>query len=247
MDPLLSRYAASIRVQASRMEIIEDLAKMFNIALKTFHNTNKLLPQRIFLFRDGVSEGEFQTVLDRELEAMKTTLSEAYTPDTKRWPQLTFIVVGKRHHFRFFPLDRHSQDPKGNGNLHAGFTVDRDIVHPVYEDFYLQSQPGLKGTSRPSHYTILRRGSEDLNADKIQAIAYALCHCYSRATRSVKIPAPVYYADLVCRRAKFHFSDEVGEPDTRSISSDAERQHLDYYKAQFDQINDRLKDTMYFV
>jgi len=245
MDQKLSRYAASIRVQASRTEIIEDLAEIFEIALKAFYKTNTLLPKRIFMFRDGVSEGEFKIVLDREMAAMKTTLAVAYGKDASRWPQLTFIIVGKRHHFRFFPLDQQSQDPKGNGNMYAGFIVDQDIVHPVHPDFYLQSQPGLKGTSRPSHYTVLRNGS-NLEADQLQQISYALCHCYSRATRSVKIPAPVYYADLVCRRAKFHFSEAVGDIDSMSVSSD-ERRHLDYYKEQFADISDRLKDTMYFV
>ncbi|KAF5386770.1 hypothetical protein D9615_001667 [Tricholomella constricta] len=253
MDKKMSRYAASIRVQTSRTEIIEDFAEMFEIALQNFKKRNNALPQRLFMFRDGVSEGEFKTVLDMELNAMKTPLMTAYGSDLARWPGVTFIVVGKRHHFRFFPLDRQSEDPRGNGNLHAGFVVDQDIVHPVYRDFYLQSQPGLKGTSRPSHYTVLRndntlhpKDKKLLGADELQQIAYALCHCYSRATRSVKIPAPVYYADLVCRRAKFHFSDAIGDIDAMSASSD-ERQHLDYYKAQFDGINNRLKDTMYFV
>jgi len=136
------------------------------------------------MFRDGVSEGEFKIVFDMELAAMKSwdlavrisgcanfflptaILSEAYGSDLKQWPQLTFIIVGKRHHFRFFPLDHQSQDPKGNGNMYAGFVVDQgihdqapsavllvippsfpDITHPVYRDFYLQSQPGLKGST----------------------------------------------------------------------------------------------------
>ena len=28
--------------------------------------------------------------------------------------------------------------------------------------------------------------------DSLQALSYALCHVYARATRSVSIPAPVY-------------------------------------------------------
>ncbi|KAG5716256.1 Protein argonaute-2 [Termitomyces sp. T112] len=244
VDERLCKYTASIRVQASRTEIIQDLSEMFKIALTTFYQMHKIYPKRIFVFRDGVSEGEFQTVLSKEVEAMKDVLPETYGKNQADWPELTLIIVGKRHHFRFFG-NADAQDPRGNGNLYSGFVVDQDIIHPVYQDFYLQSQPGLKGTSRPSHYTVLRNGS-NLSSDALQEIAYALCHCYSRATRSVKIPAPVYYADLVCRRAKFHFSDDVGSVDEMSVTSD-EEQHLDYFKQHFSDINTRVKNSMYFV
>ena len=90
-------------------------------------------------------------------------LPETYGQNQASWPELTFIIVGKRHHFRFFGK-ADAQDPKGNGNLYSGFVVDQgirprlvfiifphctciDIIHPVYQDFYLQSQPGLKGSA----------------------------------------------------------------------------------------------------
>lgn len=96
-------------------------------------------------YRDGVSEGEFKKVLEFEINAIAHSFQENYGPDKKQWPSLTFIVVGKRHHIRFFP-EYADRDPKGNDNLFSGFVVDRDIVHPVYHDFYLQSHPGLKGS-----------------------------------------------------------------------------------------------------
>ncbi|KAG6874292.1 hypothetical protein C0995_001517 [Termitomyces sp. Mi166 len=150
MDNRLCKYAASIRVQASRTEIIQDLFEMFKIALTSFYNLHDEYPKRIFVFRDGVSEGEFQTVLDQEVDAMKVisildVLPETYGSNQATWPELTFIIVGKRHHFRFFG-NAEAQDPRGNGNLYSGFVADQDIIHPVYQDFYLQSQPGLKGS-----------------------------------------------------------------------------------------------------
>ncbi|KAG5342200.1 hypothetical protein C0989_004512 [Termitomyces sp. Mn162] len=146
VDERLCKYTASIRVQASRTEIIQDLSEMFKIALTTFYKMHKIYPKRIFVFRDGVSEGEFQTVLSKEVEAMKDVLPETYGKNQADWPELTLIIVGKRHHFRFFG-NADAQDPRGNGNLYSGFVVDQDIIHPVYQDFYLQSQPGLKGSA----------------------------------------------------------------------------------------------------
>lgn len=42
----------------------------------------------------------------------------------------------------------------------------------------------------------------------IQTLSFGLCHVHAKATRSVSIPAPIYYADLACLRAsKFYFKD----------------------------------------
>jgi len=113
------------------------------------------------------------------------------------------VVVGKRHHIRFFPMPG---DGDRTGNCKAGLVVDQGITDGTspYSHFYLQSQGGLKGTSRPSHYAVVYNEDKSLTADKIQGLTFALCHTHARATRSIGIPAPVYYADLVCARIDFH-------------------------------------------
>ena len=71
-------------------------------------------------------------------------------------PKFTVIVVGKRHHVRFFPRtpEEAGQGDK-SGNVPAGTVVDSDITNPAEFDFYLQSHGGLLGTSRPAHYNVL--------------------------------------------------------------------------------------------
>jgi eukaryotic translation initiation factor 2C len=122
-------------------------------------------------------------------------------------PKITVIVVGKRHHVRFFPSNPNEADR--SQNCIAGTVVDTDVAHPVEFDFYLQSHGGLLGTSRPSHYNVLHDENqfgyviyipspERLytyfipSPDGLQQLSFALCHVYARATRSVSIPAPVY-------------------------------------------------------
>ena len=55
-------------------------------------------------------------------------------------PKITMIVVGKRHHVRFFPQSPAEADK--SGNCPAGTVVDQDITHPTEFDFYLQSHSG---------------------------------------------------------------------------------------------------------
>src|ERR1051325_527171 len=71
MDAKASRYAASIRVQTGRQEVINDLADMVKELLKTFYLTCGRKPERILFYRDGVSEGQFSQVLENETMAIK--------------------------------------------------------------------------------------------------------------------------------------------------------------------------------
>lgn len=73
MDAKASRYAATIRVQTGRFEIIADLANMVKDLLKTFYQTCGRKPERILFYRDGVSEGQFKHVLQSEINAVRGT------------------------------------------------------------------------------------------------------------------------------------------------------------------------------
>ncbi|KAJ7184235.1 Piwi domain-containing protein [Mycena filopes] len=198
-DPAACKYTASVEVQASRVEIILNLESMVKTAIQQFVTRTGRPPDRFVYYRDGVSEGQFATVLREEggafYRAMKTW-EKYYTAGP---PPFLFVVCAKNHHIRFFP-GFETADKRGNENFPAGFVGDRDIGHPSYNDFYLQSQKGLQGTSRPCHYTVLLNHGTNW----IQQISYSLCHVYARATRSVKIPAPVYDAD-VCRYIRITF------------------------------------------
>jgi len=198
-------------------------------------------PSRLIFFRDGVSEGQFKQVLDKELDALK-----AACVDLKINPKITVIIVAKRHHVRFFP--KQPGDADRSGNCPAGTVVDQVVAHPTEFDWYLQSHGGLLGTSRPAHYNVLYDDNK-FNADSLQSLSFALCHVYARSTRSVSIPAPVYYADIVCSRAKNHydpqgtvdFSDSATQLDTSQAEG-----VLEAYRRGFKPLHANMASLMYF-
>ena len=60
-------------------------------------------------------------------------------------PPITYIVVQKRHHTRFFC--RNQKDCVGKSrNIPAGTTVDTGVVTPDGFDFYLCSHAGIQVT-----------------------------------------------------------------------------------------------------
>ncbi|XP_057325397.1 protein argonaute-2-like [Microplitis mediator] len=194
------KYNVVIRLQPSRQEIILQLEEIVYDQLKIFTESNgKKRPEKIFFYRDGVSEGQFPQVMHFELQAIKTACRRFGQPN-KYEPKITFLVVQKRHHIRLFPTDLKNSDDKG-GNVQAGTIVDTKITHPSHIDFYLVSHASIQGTARPTKYRCLWDDNK-MSEDDIETLTYYLCHMFSRCTRSVSYPAPTYYAHLAAFRAR---------------------------------------------
>ncbi|THH11493.1 hypothetical protein EW145_g610 [Phellinidium pouzarii] len=157
VDSDTSKYIATTRVQTSRKEMIDDLEDMVVHVLDMYRKYRRNIekkanfePKRIIFYRDGVSEGQFQQVIDYEVPKLRDACKRlGINPP----PKITVIVVGKRHHVRFFPMT--STEGDRSENCPAGTVVDRDVTNPAEFDFYLQSHGGLLGTSRPAHYNVL--------------------------------------------------------------------------------------------
>jgi eukaryotic translation initiation factor 2C len=192
-----SRYRALHRNQKHRQEIIADLKVMAKEHLMEFKRQTRMKPVKIIFYRDGVSGGQFDAVRLEEIGALQAACKEL---EADYQPKITFIVVQKRHHTRFFPMSEHDQVGKGK-NVPPGTTVDTVITHPKEHDFYLCSHAAIQGTSRPCHYHVIWDDS-DFGADDLQLFTYQLCHMFWRCNRSVSYPAPTYYAHRDAAHAK---------------------------------------------
>ncbi|MBW0499433.1 hypothetical protein O181_039148 [Austropuccinia psidii MF-1] len=214
-------YAAEFSVQPGRQEIISQLHLMAKeLLIKFAQRNNKALPDRLIFYRDGVSEGQFSQVLSKEVPLVRRAIQEVnQLPQLKGRTvnvRLTYIICGKRHHFKFGPtLEGQKRDADRSGNLLPGVIVDSDITHPFDFDWYGLSHAGLLGTSRASHYTVLV-DDNNFKPDEIQTITYHLCYTYSRATRAVSIATPAYYAHHVCTRIKKLLLPDEGPEATNS-------------------------------
>ncbi|KAI9188355.1 Protein argonaute-2 [Blastocladiella emersonii ATCC 22665] len=242
MDPKCAgRYSAEVRAQPSRQEEIADVRGMFAALLRRYHTANnKTFPKKIVFYRDGVSEGQFDIVLKGELEGIRSVLKKAGAYDQTR---ITFVTVQKRHHTRFFATNPSDNDR--SGNLKAGLVVDTGVTHPTDFDFFLQSQAGLQGTSRPTRYVVLH--DENIwTADDLQLFTYHLCYTYARCTRSVSVAPPAYYAHLVSFRSRHHLlSTETGS-DTASVSTSRSGEK-DSPAAELAKVHANLTASMYYM
>jgi eukaryotic translation initiation factor 2C len=108
--------------------------------INAFLNKNGCLPEKILVYRDGVSNGQFTEILREEMSGIRAGCAFV-SPDYK--PPITYIVVQKRHHARFF-----SENPKDSigtaGNVAPGTVVDTAICASSIFDFYLCSHFGIQ-------------------------------------------------------------------------------------------------------
>ncbi|WWC86242.1 uncharacterized protein L201_001115 [Kwoniella dendrophila CBS 6074] len=205
-------YSAQIRLQEGRAEIISDLSSMIEEHLKIFHKHNGEYPERILIFRDGISEGQYAAALHYEHNAI---LQACRRLDRNYRPRLLMCICAKKHNTRFFGV--HDQDVDRSGNLPSGLVVDRSVTHPYAFDFFLQAHAGRVGTARPTHYICLL-DELAITPDQLQQLVHALCHSFTRCTKSVSLVPVCYIADLVCQKARIivHDSENSQAP---SVSS----------------------------
>ncbi|KAG8037434.1 hypothetical protein G9C98_005644, partial [Cotesia typhae] len=203
------KYNVVIRLQPPRQEIIKHLEEIIYNQLKIYTESNaKKKPEKIFFYRDGVSEGQFPQVMHFELQAIKNACRRFGQPNRYE-PKITFFVVQKRHHIRLFPTDiKNSDDQDRSKNVQAGTIVDSNITHPSHVDFYLVSHASIQGTARPTKYRCLWDDNK-MSEDDIEILTYYLCYMFSRCTRSVSYPAPTYYAHLAAFRARALINGQV--------------------------------------
>ncbi|KAK4207583.1 Piwi domain-containing protein [Rhypophila decipiens] len=175
----------------------------------------EVLPQQILVYRDGVSEGQYRQVVEYEYEHMKKVCKEVYKRSMKSLPRITIVIVGKRHHMRFFKkidqLDIENPEP--------GTVVDREVTSQYLWEFYLQPHEPIQSTARPAQYVVVvndifsnmrmnlasfaspgyKNGSEVL-IDVTHRLSYTM----GRATSAIGVCTPAFLADKACDRARFY-------------------------------------------
>ena len=260
VDRWLGQWPAILRIQQAREEMISELGLMLKSRLQLWKLKGKhaSLPENLLIYRDGVSEGQYELVLDKELPRLREVCKLTYPPEdtAKGLPRITIVIVGKRHHTRFYPSK--SEDADSNHNPKAGTVVDRGVTEARNWDFFLQAHTALKGTARPAHYYVVldeifikRKVVPPFQnaADVLEDLTLNMCYLYGRATKAVSICTPAYYADIVCERARCYLSglfDATPAPSEDGSDGRGEAHGKDALARDVN-VHDRLKDTMFYL
>jgi eukaryotic translation initiation factor 2C len=256
IDKFLGQWPAEFAIQDERKkEMVSSLEYMFLSRLKMWQKHNNDLPENILIYRDGVSEGQYQLLLDQELPLVRKACKQLYpgTATKQGLPKISIIVCGKRHHTRLYPTQEGDADR--SSNCSPGTVVDRGVTQASSWDFFLQPHACLQGTARPGHYYVIldeifrqRPVKAPLQnaSDALEDLTHNMCHLFGRATKAVSLCPPAFYADLLCTRTRCYLSDQFDPNDTSatvSVTSGVSSQ-----PSSFDLgIPDNIKHSMYYI
>ncbi|KAI2830238.1 hypothetical protein CBS133816_3541 [Aspergillus niger] len=257
VDRYLAQWPAEICTQPARQELVTQLGVLLTSRLHAWQRWNHgKLPESILLYRDGVSDTQYGSVLTVELPQLRKACRDLYSSLGLKEPRITIVIVGKRHHTRFFTATRTGQRngrSSQDTNPPNGTIVDHGPASSSKVwDFYLQSHTASRGIARPAHYVVLldeifQSSPSDLQAraspnpvNAIQALTHNICYVSGRATRAASICPPVFYADLACFRARFYVDELL-----RRSSRDA-RYELSPDQLQLS-LHENVRDTMFYI
>jgi hypothetical protein len=256
-DRDLSQWPGSLRKQKGKQEMIDEgkaqygdcvsdsiLKEMVKERLEVWRKYNKILPKKILLYRDGVSEGQYTLVLNQELPHFEAAFNDLYGKKDN-WPKMAVIVVGKRHHTRFYATkeeeaDYNAQRGKGSLNTKPGTVVDRGITGTTYHEFFLQAHQGLQGTARPGHYVVIK---DDIgfNANSLEQVTHHLCYLFGRAPKAVSYVPPAYYADILATRGRAYLYNTLQENHSPESTIGSGGEEWD------GEIHPRLRESMFYI
>ncbi|NP_001161632.1 piwi-like protein [Saccoglossus kowalevskii] len=181
----ITRFYSRVTFQHTGQELIDGLKVCLQASLKKYHEINKTLPERIFVYRDGVGDGQLPAVVEHEIPQLLDCFKQLGSDYN---PKVAVVIVKKRVNARFFHMAR--QDLS---NPPPGTVVDSEVTRPEWFDFYLVSQSVRQGTVTPTHYHVAWE-TTGLKPEHIQRLTYKMCHLYFNWPGTIRVPAPCQYA-----------------------------------------------------
>ncbi|KAL0979232.1 hypothetical protein UPYG_G00182460 [Umbra pygmaea] len=184
LNSLLTRWYSRVTFQMPHEEIINGFRVCLLAALQKYYEVNHNFPDKIVVYRDGVSDGQLKMV---ELYEIPQLLKSFETfPNYE--PKLAFIVVQKRISTTLYSCsgDRFGTPPPGT-------ILDHTVTNREWIDFYLMAHHIRQGCGLPTHY-ICVYNTANLSPDHLQRLTFKMCHMYWNWPGTIRVPAPCKYA-----------------------------------------------------
>ncbi|XP_008061739.1 piwi-like protein 2 [Carlito syrichta] len=180
----LTKWYSRVVFQMPHQEIVDSLKQCLVGSLKKYYEVNHCLPEKIVVYRDGVSDGQLKTVANYEIPQLQTCFEafENYKPK-----MVVFVVQKKVSTNLYLDATQHFVTPS------PGTVVDHTITSCEWVDFYLLAHHVRQGCGIPTHYVCILN-TANLSPDHMQRLTFKLCHMYWNWPGTIRVPAPCKYA-----------------------------------------------------
>ncbi|XP_061527024.1 piwi-like protein 2 [Phycodurus eques] len=180
----LTRWYSRVTFQGPSEELINGFTVCLLDALHKYHEVNHCFPERIVVYRDGVSDGQLKMVEEYEIPQ----LIKCFKTFPSYEPKLVFIVVQKR-----ISTTLYSYAGSSFGSPPPGTVLDHTLTQKDWVDFYLMAHHIRQGCGLPTHYITLYN-TANLMPDHLQRLTFKMCHLYWNWPGTIRVPAPCKYA-----------------------------------------------------
>uniref|UniRef100_A0A3Q0SIW0 Piwi-like protein 2 n=1 Tax=Amphilophus citrinellus TaxID=61819 RepID=A0A3Q0SIW0_AMPCI len=154
----ITRWYSRVTFQTPSEELIHGFRVCLLAALQKYYEVNHNLPEKIVVYRDGVSDGQLKMVEQYEIPQ----LIKCFETFPGYEPKLVFIVVQKR-----ISTTLYSWAANSFGTPPPGTVVDHTLTHKDWVDFYLMAHHIRQGCGLPTHYISLYN-TANLTPDHLQ-------------------------------------------------------------------------------
>ncbi|XP_055017809.1 piwi-like protein 2 isoform X2 [Boleophthalmus pectinirostris] len=180
----LTRWYSRVTFQTPTEELIRGFRVCLLSALQKYYEVNHNLPEKIVVYRDGVSEGQLKMVEQYEVPQ----ILKCFETFPNYEPKLVFIVVQKRINTVLYSLSANTF-----GSTAPGTVLDHTLTNRKWVDFFLMAHTIRQGCGLPTHY-ISVYNTANLSPDHLQRLTFKMCHLYWNWPGTIRVPAPCKYA-----------------------------------------------------
>uniref|UniRef100_A0AAQ4PI17 Piwi-like protein 2 n=1 Tax=Gasterosteus aculeatus aculeatus TaxID=481459 RepID=A0AAQ4PI17_GASAC len=167
----LTRWYSRVTFQTPNEELINGFRVCLLAALHKYYELNHNLPEKIVVYRDGVSDGQLTILAQYEIPQ----LIKCFETFPSYEPKLVFIVV------------QNVRTPP------PGTVLDHTLTQKDWVDFYLLAHTSRQGCGLPTRYIALYN-TANLTPDHLQRLTFKMCHMYWNWPGTIRVPAPCKYA-----------------------------------------------------
>lgn len=254
VDRNVGQWSSFYWNQVARQEMVDrTITNAFKSRLEVWMSVNNgRLPENIVIYRDGVSESQFEQVLKGEIPKIRKACSELYTGTQ---PRISLVLAIKRHTVRFFLQSGKTNKEKiVEENIRPGTVVDAGVTQTRYWEFFLAAHAAIKGTTKPTRYVVVldeifvNEYPRNNAAEQLEIFTHYLSYVYGRANRAVCVCTPAYYADILCTRARAYTSAlDNGRFKSEMRKSIAGDQRANEQQIMGGRIHPDLENSMYWI
>ncbi|XP_056135759.1 piwi-like protein 2 [Lampris incognitus] len=198
LNSSLTQWYSRVNFQIANEEIINGFQVCLLAALQKYYEVNHYLPEKIVVYRDGVSDGQLKIVELYEIPQ----LLKCFQTFPNYEPKMVFIVVQKSTGTILYSLAKQSFV-----NTPPGTVLDHTLTKRHWMDFYLVSHYTRQGCGLPTRY-ITVYNTTNLEPDHLQRLTFKMCHLYWNWPGTIRVPAPCKYAHKLAFLSGQHLHTE---------------------------------------